>query len=129
MRQSLSFSWLLLFSAVVVISSYFHYGFLQPSHTSSNRVTTASRSALCEVLRTIIRFDVKFAYRNVIVRGSRSDDAPFSTDIDRIGEHSSGLIGDDDPYMQSLNAVQRSIVSADLRNIRVQAGPGSGKTR
>ena len=128
MRQSLSFSWLLQFSAVVVISSYFHYGFLQPSHTS-NRVTTASRSALCEVLRSIIRSDVKFAYRNVIVRGSRSDDAPFSTDIDRIGEHSSGLISDDDPYMQSLNAVQRSIVSADLRNIRVQAGPGSGKTR
>ena len=35
----------------------------------------------------------------------------------------------DDPYMQSLNSVQRSIVGADLKNIRVQAGPGSGKTR
>ena len=38
-------------------------------------------------------------------------------------------IGGDDPFLDSLNEIQRHIVTADLSNIRVQAGPGSGKTR
>lgn len=32
-------------------------------------------------------------------------------------------------FLNGLSDVQRSIVTADLNNIRVQAGPGSGKTR
>ena len=37
--------------------------------------------------------------------------------------------GDDDTFLDSLNEIQRHIVTVDLNNIRVQAGPGSGKTR
>ena len=34
-----------------------------------------------------------------------------------------------DEYLQGLSSAQREIVTADLASIRVQAGPGSGKTR
>lgn len=35
----------------------------------------------------------------------------------------------DENYLHGLSSAQREIVTADLNNIRVQAGPGSGKTR
>jgi hypothetical protein len=35
----------------------------------------------------------------------------------------------DDSYLHNLNKDQYAAVTADLRDIRVQAGPGSGKTR
>ena len=35
----------------------------------------------------------------------------------------------DENYLHGLSSAQREIVTADLTNIRVQAGPGSGKTR
>ena len=33
------------------------------------------------------------------------------------------------PFLQNLSEAQRSVVTAGIKNIRVQAGPGSGKTR
>ena len=35
----------------------------------------------------------------------------------------------DENYLHGLSSAQREIVTADLANIRVHAGPGSGKTR
>jgi hypothetical protein len=35
----------------------------------------------------------------------------------------------DENYLHGLSSAQRVIVTADLANIRVHAGPGSGKTR
>ena len=42
---------------------------------------------------------------------------------------SSSIDADDELFLEGLSDMQRSIVTADLNNIRVQAGPGSGKTR
>lgn len=42
---------------------------------------------------------------------------------------SSNTENDDDTYLHNLNKDQFAAVTADLRDIRVQAGPGSGKTR
>jgi hypothetical protein len=42
---------------------------------------------------------------------------------------SSNIENDDDTYLHNLNKDQFAAVTADLRDIRVQAGPGSGKTR
>ena len=130
-RQSVSLSWLLQLSVVVLISSYLHYGRLQPCQKSSVSLTSSSRSALYRAVTSIIRSNMRYVRdgsSNVVVSSSRRDDSFFPDNIDRAWEPST-LVADDDLYIQSLNSVQRSIVSADLRNIRVQAGPGSGKTR
>lgn len=45
-----------------------------------------------------------------------------------LGSNTGGQVYNDD-YLHGLSGAQKDIVTADLASIRVQAGPGSGKTR
>lgn len=56
-------------------------------------------------------------YLTILHMGNTESSTSSSTDVN------------EEFFLNGLSDVQRSIVTADLNNIRVQAGPGSGKTR
>ena len=112
-----------IITAIVVFSSFFATAYVRHATGSDRRVAYRRSSQYPKINDNLwIRssFDMD---RNELFRKDH-----FITCASTIDDQLDS-IGDDDPFLDSLNEIQRDIVTSDLSNIRVQAGPGSGKTR
>lgn len=77
---------------------------------------TTEKLSLLYRSRFRLKVDEPSQKNHFIICASNSDHLSFTNE-------------DDDAFLDGLNEIQRQIVTADLMNTRVQAGPGSGKTR
>lgn len=120
-NDSLIFSCLIKFYICIIVSGYLQQDFLRTRLSATKSLIRPSLHHFYRAIHPLTRVDLKTGLTASILK---SNNLPYSSESIGIS-----IDADDDPYLQSLNSVQRSIVAADLKNIRVQAGPGSGKTR
>lgn len=66
---------------------------------------------------------------NVVLSCSNDIDQIHTSYPESCSPSKSNIENNDDTYLRNLNKDQLAAVTANLRDIRVQAGPGSGKTR
>jgi hypothetical protein len=106
-----------VFNLILIFTAYLCYATqhlcrfrnLRPSKLGRN--VSVGQSIGCDFTKFISRYNTRMHMRSTEASTSSSTDV------------------DEEFFLNGLSDVQRSIVTADLNNIRVQAGPGSGKTR
>ena len=123
------FLYLVYFAIYSMVSSYVHLDTTQIRSSTSIALFKLSPKSCSSNIPVVHRVDSEIGLLTSFLKSSTRDDMPQSCFELTVDSSEVKIDADDDPYMQSLNSVQRSIVAADLKNIRVQAGPGSGKTR
>ena len=122
--------YLVYFAIHSMVSSYVHLDTNRIRSSTSVALFKLSLKSCSRKYRAVTKVDSETGLFTSVLKSSSRDDMPQSACSELTAESFEvSAYTDDDPYMQSLNSVQRSIVGADLKNIRVQAGPGSGKTR
>ena len=112
-----------IITALAVFSSFLATAYIPYSTVSDHRVA-CRRSLWYPKDDNSLRIQSSFN----INRDESSMKHNFITYASNIDDHLDSK-SDDDTYLDGLDEIQRHIVTEDLSNIRVQAGPGSGKTR
>jgi hypothetical protein len=118
MSHFFTFSFLVLvFNLILTFTGFLCYAsqrlcrFKNFRPSKLGRYAPLDQSIGCDFTKFISR------YNTIMHMGNAEASTSSSADVD------------EEFFLNGLSDVQRSIVTADLNNIRVQAGPGSGKTR